>query len=67
MNDDGEGDGLAYDSESSSVIKLNNGLVLYLREVNKYVVRWILGLLLLPLTSRLTFFCIITATSLWCA
>lgn len=37
MKDDGEGDGLAYDSESSSVIKLNNGLVLYLREVNKYV------------------------------
>jgi Ras-related GTP-binding protein C/D len=37
MKDDGEGDGLAYDAESSSVIKLNNGLVLYLREVNKYV------------------------------
>lgn len=37
MKDDGDGDGLAYDSESSSVIKLNNGMVLYLREVNKYV------------------------------
>lgn len=37
MNDDGDGDGLAYDSESSSVIKLNNGMVLYLREVNKCV------------------------------
>ena len=36
MKDDGEGDGLAYDSKSSSVIKLNNGMVLYLREVNKY-------------------------------
>ena len=35
MKDDGEGDGLAYDSKSSSVIKLNNGMVLYLREVNK--------------------------------
>lgn len=39
MNDDGDGDGLAYDSESSSVIKLNNGMVLYLREVNKCVRR----------------------------
>lgn len=38
MKDDGDGDGLAYDSESSSVIKLNNGMVLYLREVNKYVI-----------------------------
>jgi len=28
---------LAYDKESSSVIKLNNGMVLYLREVNKYL------------------------------
>jgi len=28
---------LAYDQESSSVIKLNNGMVLYLREVNKYL------------------------------
>jgi Ras-related GTP-binding protein C/D len=37
MNDDGDGDGLAYDSESSSVIKLNNGMVLYLREVNNYL------------------------------
>eukprot|EP00164_Ancoracysta_twista_P001847 GFYU01002428.1.p1 GENE.GFYU01002428.1~~GFYU01002428.1.p1 ORF type:complete len:347 (-),score=123.80 GFYU01002428.1:195-1235(-) len=32
-----EGEGLAYDSASSSVIKLNNGLVLLLREVNKYL------------------------------
>jgi Ras-related GTP-binding protein C/D len=30
-------DSFAYDEESSSVIKLNNGLVLYLREVNKYL------------------------------
>ncbi|RQM14099.1 hypothetical protein DD237_003619 [Peronospora effusa] len=37
MKDDGEGDGLAYDSKSSSVIKLNNGMVLYLREVNNYL------------------------------
>lgn len=35
MKDDTEG--IAYDSGSSSVIKLNNGMVLYLREVNKYV------------------------------
>lgn len=27
----------AYDSKSSSIMRLNNGLVLYLREVNKYV------------------------------
>ena len=32
-----EGEGIAYDAESSSVIKLNNGMVLYLREVNKYL------------------------------
>ncbi|KAF1791120.1 P-loop containing nucleoside triphosphate hydrolase [Phytophthora cactorum] len=37
MKDDGEGDGLAYDAKSSSVIKLNNGMVLYLREVNNYL------------------------------
>lgn len=30
-------DSFAYDEESSSVIKLNNNLVLYLREVNKYL------------------------------
>eukprot|EP01134_Creolimax_fragrantissima_P001291 CFRG1291T1 len=30
-------EGIAYDSGSSSVIKLNNGMVLYLREVNKYL------------------------------
>ncbi len=35
MKDMGEG-GLAYDAESASVIKLSNGFVLYLREVNKY-------------------------------
>jgi Ras-related GTP-binding protein C/D len=33
---DGE-EGLGYDQESSAVIKLNNGMVLYLREVNKYL------------------------------
>eukprot|EP00003_Mantamonas_plastica_P013680 TRINITY_DN2384_c0_g2_i1.p1 TRINITY_DN2384_c0_g2~~TRINITY_DN2384_c0_g2_i1.p1 ORF type:complete len:307 (-),score=122.65 TRINITY_DN2384_c0_g2_i1:58-978(-) len=32
-----EGDGLAYDEQSSSIIKLSNGMVLYLREVNKYL------------------------------
>ncbi|CAM9934079.1 unnamed protein product, partial [Phaeothamnion confervicola] len=32
-----ESEGLAYDSESSSVIRLNNGMVLYLREVNSYL------------------------------
>jgi len=30
-------EGLGYDEESKAVIKLNNGLVLYLREVNKYL------------------------------
>lgn len=30
-----EGEGLAYDEASQSIIKLNNGMVLYLREVNK--------------------------------
>jgi Ras-related GTP-binding protein C/D len=30
-----EGEGLAYDDETQSIIKLNNGMVLYLREVNK--------------------------------
>jgi len=35
MKDDSEG--IAYDSGSSSVIKLNNGMVLSLREVNKYL------------------------------
>jgi len=35
MKEDAEG--LAYDSESQSVIKLNNGMVLYLREVNRYL------------------------------
>jgi Ras-related GTP-binding protein C/D len=33
---DGE-EGLGYDAESSAIIKLNNGMVLYLREVNKYL------------------------------
>ena len=33
-----EGDGgSAYDTQSSSVIRLNNSSVLYLREVNKYL------------------------------
>jgi len=30
-------DGLAYDEKSQSLIKLSNGMVLYLREVNKYL------------------------------
>ena len=33
----GEGESPAYDARSSSVIKLNNGLVLYLREVTRYL------------------------------
>lgn len=37
MKDDGEGEGLAYDAESASVIRLNNGMVLYLREVSNYL------------------------------
>ena len=35
MKDDG--DNLAYDAESASVIRLSNGMVLYLREVNNYL------------------------------
>lgn len=31
-----DSDGLAYDEKSQSLIKLSNGMVLYLREVNKY-------------------------------
>jgi len=30
-------EGLGYDKESKAVIKLNNGMVLYLREVNRYL------------------------------
>jgi len=30
-------EGLGYDQESSAIIKLNNSMVLYLREVNKYL------------------------------
>ncbi len=33
--DDAEGS--AFDTQSSSVIKLNNATILYLREVNKYL------------------------------
>ena len=32
-----EGDGMAYDSGSSAVIRLSNKMVLYLREVIKYL------------------------------
>lgn len=32
-----EADGSAFDEQSSSVIKLNNGTALYLREVNKFL------------------------------
>eukprot|EP01095_Lingulamoeba_sp_RSL-Kostka_P017141 TRINITY_DN871_c9_g1_i1.p1 TRINITY_DN871_c9_g1~~TRINITY_DN871_c9_g1_i1.p1 ORF type:complete len:347 (-),score=112.45 TRINITY_DN871_c9_g1_i1:327-1367(-) len=35
MNDESEG--IAYDDGSQSIIKLSNGLILYLREVNKYL------------------------------
>jgi Ras-related GTP-binding protein C/D len=31
------GEGLAYDAGSQSVIRLNNGMILYLKEVNKYL------------------------------
>lgn len=34
---DGESESVAYDSDSSSVIRLSNGMVLYLREVNNYL------------------------------
>ena len=34
---DEEGGNLAYDSGSASVIRLNNNMVLYLREVNNYL------------------------------
>eukprot|EP00037_Helgoeca_nana_P005406 m.51283 g.51283 ORF g.51283 m.51283 type:complete len:345 (+) comp16415_c0_seq3:178-1212(+) len=33
----GDGDASTYDARSSSTIRLNNGLVLYLREVNRYL------------------------------
>jgi len=33
----GKADSLAYDADSSSVIRLNNNFILYLREVNKYL------------------------------
>ena len=41
-DDDGEGSAMnssvfPYDQQSSSVIKLNNGMVLYLRQVNRYL------------------------------
>ncbi len=36
-DDSGEEDGYAYDAASCAVMRLNNGMVLYLREVNKYV------------------------------
>lgn len=32
-----ENDTAAFDEQSSSLIKLNNGTVLYLREVNKFL------------------------------
>lgn len=32
-----DGEGTAYDSESSSVIRLNNGTILYLKEVNRHL------------------------------
>ena len=32
-----EVDSAAYDTKSSSIIKLNNNTVLYLREVNRYI------------------------------
>mmetsp|Transcript_6472 Transcript_6472/g.20979 ORF Transcript_6472/g.20979 Transcript_6472/m.20979 type:complete len:363 (-) Transcript_6472:52-1140(-) len=31
------GDGLPYDKESNSVMRLDNGMILYLREVNRYL------------------------------
>jgi len=35
MNADGVG--LAYDAKSSSVVRLNNGMVLYLRHINRFL------------------------------
>jgi Ras-related GTP-binding protein C/D len=32
-----DADTAAFDNESSSIIKLNNGTILYLREVNKFL------------------------------
>jgi Ras-related GTP-binding protein C/D len=32
-----DGDGLAYDNKSSSIMQLNNGMVLYLKEVSNYL------------------------------
>ena len=32
-----DGDGLAYDNKSSSVMQLNNGMILYLKEVSNYL------------------------------
>jgi hypothetical protein len=32
-----ESDVLTYDPDTQSIIKLNNGMILYLREVNKYL------------------------------
>jgi Ras-related GTP-binding protein C/D len=32
-----EENAMAYDEQSHSIIKLSNGMVLYLREVNKYL------------------------------
>lgn len=37
MNSQNETDGLGIDQTSQSIIKLSNGMVLYLREVNKYL------------------------------
>lgn len=36
--DGGGGGATDHDSENHAIIKLNNGMVLYFREVNKYVV-----------------------------
>jgi len=32
-----ERDPISYDAESNAIIKLNNGMVLYMREVNKFL------------------------------
>ncbi len=51
LSDDGEGS--AFDQQSSSIIRLNNGTILYLREVNRWVcVRVSRVQAIAPLTDR---------------
>lgn len=36
-------EGCAYDTQSVSIIKLTNGMILYLREVNRYLLLYIIS------------------------